>query len=187
MLILHGWMMDERSYAVRLAAALMHIPLEIITDRRAEIYGPTLNDEEGYSNVGLYDVLLCLARQSGSRWSWPEGEDLTCLKWALEGLEVFSAARRRALIATMPGNAETEEVTLVLRGLEDRLSRARLAGNPWLCGERIGFADIVAFPIAGLARDLGVSMDFYPAIRRFVRTIRELPEFVVMPGIAACH
>ncbi|WP_438382466.1 glutathione S-transferase [Asaia sp. BMEF1] len=187
MLSLNGWVMDERSYAARLAASLLAIPLTIQTDRRAEIFGPTLGDGEGLYCVGLYEILHHFSRLPTVESLWPEADSRQALEWALEALESFSQARRQALGATMPEEAETDAVTLIFRALEDRLSAAYLAGQEWLSGASIGFIDITVFPVAGLARDLGISMDLYPAIRRFVRKVRQLPGFVTMPGIAACH
>ncbi|GBR19083.1 glutathione S-transferase family protein [Asaia spathodeae] len=187
MLSLNGWVMDERSYAARLAASLLAIPLTIQTDRRAEIFGPTLGDDEGVYCVGLYEVLRHFSRLPDVERAWPEGEARHALEWALEALESFSQARRQALGATLPEKAETDDVTLIFRVLEDRLSHTYLNGQEWLSGVSVGFIDIAVFPIAGLARDLGIGMDLYPAIRRFVRKVRQLPGFVTMPGIAACH
>ncbi|WP_051535791.1 glutathione S-transferase family protein [Asaia platycodi] len=187
MLSLNGWVMDERSYAARLAASLLAIPLTIQTDRRAEIFGPTLGDEEGVYCVGLYEILRHFSRLPNVDRAWPEGDSRLVLEWALEALESFAQARRQALGATMPEKAETDAITLIFRMLEDRLSKAFLDGHEWLSGTSVGFIDITVFPIAGLARDLGLGMDLYPAVRRFVRKVRQLPGFVTMPGIAACH
>lgn len=188
MLTLHGWMIDERSYAVRLAASLASVPLAMATDRRAETFGPTLADEdEGICCVGLYECIEQLSRLCPDALPWPGPDRLAELHWAVEGLEAFSVARRAAFAATMPVRPETEAMTCLFRDLEDRLANAFLADDKGLSGDRIGTVDIVVFPIAGLACDLGIALDLYPALRRFVREMREQPGFVVMPGIPPCH
>lgn len=187
MLTLRGWMIDERSYAVRLAASLSSIPLTVETDRRAEKFGPTLADDTGLSCIGLYECMEYVARVRPERLTWPRGDRLALLHWAIEALETFSTARRAALSATMPMRVETDDTMTLYRTLEDHLARAALCGNAWLSGEEMGIIDIVAFPVAGLAHDLGIALDLYPAMRRFIRAMRERPGFVVMPGIPACH
>jgi len=186
MLTLNGWAIDERSYAARLAASLMDIPLAWATDRRAETFGPTLTDEM-VSCVGLYEILEHFSRASETGWLWPEGEARQVMKWALDGIELFSEARREALAATLPRKAETEPVTFLFREMEDRLSAGAFRDEIWFSGRMIGFVDVILFPVAALAHDLGVAMDLYPALRRFIRQVRQLPGFIVMPGIASCH
>ncbi|GBQ91801.1 glutathione S-transferase family protein [Asaia krungthepensis] len=187
MLTLHGWMPDERSYAVRLAASFLAVPLAEVTDRRAEIYGPVLSDGDDVYCVGLVDIFEYFSRLPNVEWSFPDGEERTILKWALEGLGQFSTARRHALSAPVPVRGETEAVRDFFRALEDRLAACHLSGQPWLSGQMPGFIEIVVFPVAGLARDLGISMDLYPATRRFVHQLRQRPGFIVMPGIPSCH
>jgi glutathione S-transferase len=42
---------------------------------------------------------------------------------------------------------------------------------------------VVLFPSIALSRDFGVEHDEYPALRRWMRRLRGLDGFIVMPGI----
>ncbi|GBQ13838.1 glutathione S-transferase family protein [Swaminathania salitolerans] len=188
MLILRGWIVDERSYAIRLAASLLGIALAEDTDRRAERFGPVLEDETGErAHVGFYDCLSGLATLPRRPWVWPDPSGREMLDWAVDSLERFSAVRRAVLCATRPCDGRTPEILHIYRSLEDRLHDRAMEDGLWLSGPECGFVDVAIFPVAGLARDLGIGMDLYPAIRRFDAGMRRQAGFITMPGIAACH
>ncbi len=76
---------------------------------------------------------------------------------------------------------------LCLRELEAHLAEARFGGRINLVGDHPTIADIACFPNVALAPDGGVSLDPYPSIRLWMRSIRLLDRFIEMPGIHRLH
>jgi glutathione S-transferase len=74
-----------------------------------------------------------------------------------------------------------------LRELEAALIEQRLRGLAFLVGDRPTVADIACFPYVALAPDGGVSLDPYPSIRLWLRSLRALDRFIEMPGIHRLH
>lgn len=58
-----------------------------------------------------------------------------------------------------------------------------LKGKNWLELGHITIADIACFPYIALAGEGGISLDPYPNIQKWVVRIKNLPNFVEMPGI----
>ena len=72
----------------------------------------------------------------------------------------------------------------LFRIIDEHLWFAEQAGSSWLCpGERPTIADIACFPYVMLSEEGGISRRAYPALRRWADRIRQLPGFIVMPGI----
>lgn len=76
---------------------------------------------------------------------------------------------------------------VALRELEVRLFEQRLRQQAFLVSDRPTIADIACFPHVVLAPDGGISLDPYPSIRLWQRSIRGLPGFIEMPGIYRRH
>ena len=74
-----------------------------------------------------------------------------------------------------------------LREIEAALVERHLMGDAFLAGNRPTLADIACFPHSMLAPDGGISVDPYPAIRLWTRSIRALSGFIEMPGIHRLH
>ena len=58
-----------------------------------------------------------------------------------------------------------------------------LEDKDWLELGRVTIADIACFPYIALAHEGDVSLDPYPNIQQWIARIKELPNFVAMPGI----
>ena len=69
--------------------------------------------------------------------------------------------------------------------IEEHLSEGEIAQIHWLAGDRPTIADIACFPYIALAPEGGVSLDRYPALRRWIRRVKSLPGFIGMPGVFA--
>lgn len=74
-----------------------------------------------------------------------------------------------------------------LRELESALAEQRLRGQTFLIGDRPTIADIACFPYVALAPDGSISLDPYPSIRLWMRSLRALDRFIEMPGIHRLH
>ena len=72
----------------------------------------------------------------------------------------------------------------LFRIVDEHLWFAEQVGSAWLCpGERPTIADIACFPYVMLSEEGGIARRDYPALRRWTDRIRQLPGFIVMPGI----
>jgi glutathione S-transferase len=58
-----------------------------------------------------------------------------------------------------------------------------LDGKNWLELNCVTIADIACFPYIALANEGGISLDAYPNVQRWIVRIKELPNFVAMPGV----
>jgi glutathione S-transferase len=68
--------------------------------------------------------------------------------------------------------------------LDEHLWFGEQEGLAWLCAPgHPTVADIACFPDVMLAEEGGIALHAYPAIRRWTDRLKQLPGFVVMPGI----
>ena len=74
-----------------------------------------------------------------------------------------------------------------LRYLDDLLVENEIMGLEWLVKDFPTIADVACFPYVALAGDGGISLDDYPAIRRWINRFKAFPRFIVMPGIPPLH
>lgn len=186
--VLHDFPLDPRCYSVRLALSLLGIehraePVDVIpggahlTGRYRELTPTGLLPvlESGTAAlVGSVPVLAHLA--AGTPWAPPTSEWLTFADGPLE--EIYTC-RDTALYTTDP--FDTTAARAVLQVLDDHL-----ALNPehgWIATDRPTVADVALYPAAALSRDIGIDHDAYPALRSWMRRIKQLPGFVEMPGI----
>ena len=58
-----------------------------------------------------------------------------------------------------------------------------LDGKDWLELNHVTIADIACFPYIALAKEGGISLEPYPNIQNWIARIKELPNFIPMPGI----
>lgn len=69
------------------------------------------------------------------------------------------------------------------RLMDDHLAERSSNNRSWLVGLHPTIADLACFPYVALASEGGISLDEFPALRRWVWDIRHLPGFVGMSGI----
>jgi glutathione S-transferase len=72
----------------------------------------------------------------------------------------------------------------LFRILDEHLWFCEQRGQNWLVGRpHPTIADIACFPYVMLSEEGGVSRQDYPAIRRWADRLKQLPNFITMPGI----
>src|SRR6476660_71788 len=59
--------------------------------------------------------------------------------------------------------------------IEDHLADGEIEDRTWLAGNAPTIADVACFPYIALAPEGGVSLDRYPALRRWIRRVKALP------------
>jgi len=71
----------------------------------------------------------------------------------------------------------------IFTAMEEHLADGEMSGRQWLAAATPTIADIACFPYVALAPEGGISLDDYPALRRWVQRVKALPRFIGMPGI----
>lgn len=69
--------------------------------------------------------------------------------------------------------------------MDDHLADGEIEDRLCLADQRPTIADIACFPYVALAGEGGISLNDYPALRRWIQRIKGLPNFIGMPGIFA--
>jgi len=205
---LYDFELDENAYKVRLLLAFLgldyaKVAMDVFpgTEHKADAFLklspvgelPALVDGE----VVLFQseaILAYLARRYDGSGLWlPEGPAALgavtqWLAFAAHELRAATTARRGALFGVPIDEAATRAaVRAAFRILETHLVMQGLAGRSWLVGDAPTIADIAVFPAFALSRDFGIDHGEYPALRRWLRALRDLPGFIPMPGVPGYH
>jgi glutathione S-transferase len=185
-------------YKVRLLAALLGVPLEIVPvdflggeHKQPPLIGlnpfgelPVLEDD----GVILRDsqaILIYLARKWGGE-SWLP-TDAAGLAQVVSWLMVTENE-----IARGPNDARLHDKFGYKLDVDKARSNAKhiyglledhLARTPWLALGRVTIADIACMPYVAIGHEGGAPIDGYPAVMAWVDRVKALPGFIPMPGI----
>ena len=108
-------------------------------------------------------------------------------------LDVPEASRAKELVLELGDSVSFYKIGMELMmtgdyfSLLDWLVENEIMGLEWLVKDFPTIADVACFPYVALAGDGGISLDDYPAIRRWINRFKALPRFIVMPGIPPLH
>lgn len=184
-------------YKVRLLCALLGVPLEVVPvdflggeHKRAAFleknpFGeiPVLED----GPLVLRDsqaILVYVARlHGGEAWLPDDAEGLArVMQWLSTAANDVARGPNDARLHDKFGydldvGRARDHAAKVLGILE-----AHLAGRDWLELGRPTLADVACYPYVAVAPEGGVSLDDYPAVRRWMARLRALPGYVPMPG-----
>jgi glutathione S-transferase len=200
---LYDYELDDACYKVRLLLSLLSLPYRKIAvdvfpggeDKSPALLAlnpsgrlPILVDDDAALS-GAEAILLYLAhRYDGARQFLPVSPRLfgavaMWLQFASVDLEAAVVARRQSLFGDGEDAALIARAKRALRIMDDHMTMREFDGGAWFVGDDVTIADIALFPAIGLSRDIGVDHDAYPALRRWMRRLRQVPGFVTMPGI----
>ena len=147
-------------------------------------------DDDGYLLRDAQAILVYLAsRYDGQRRWYPDdpklrGKIAMWLATADEITRTASAARLHdALGYEFDVDTCRSGARAIFRLLDDHLAERSSNEQRWLVAEHPTIADLACFPYAALAIEGGISLDEFPALRRWVWDIRHVPGFVGMSGI----
>ncbi|HCH57005.1 MAG TPA: glutathione S-transferase [Rhodospirillaceae bacterium] len=135
-------------------------------------------------------ILVYLAGRYDANRSWyPEdprlqGEIAMWLSFASNEIMNSSAARLHdMLFYDFDIDKVRAAAHAAFRVLDDHLTDREIMGKQWIVGNHPTIADIACFPYVALSGDGGISLDDYHAVRRWISRVKQIPGFVVMPGI----
>ncbi len=141
-------------------------------------------DDEGEIIADSMAILVYLARRFAPQWL-PDEPLATArvMEWfaiAADELQLGAARARRIRKLGAPGDLAAAQYRAT-EGLA--LIEERLQSSPWLAMGRATLADIACYPYVALAPEGGIDLKAYPAIRKWIGRIGELPGYVPMPGL----
>lgn len=70
-----------------------------------------------------------------------------------------------------------------MEALEDHLAEGEIVGRRWAVGDQPSIADLSMFPPVALSAEAGLPLEPYPAVWRWLYRVKNLPGFIVMPGV----
>ncbi len=195
---LYDFGLSGNCYKIRLFLSLIDLPHEVVTVdlARRENFEPwflEMNPEGCVpvivdSEMTVCDstaILVYLARMC-ARSSWfPQEAQAAAMvvRWLSfeQGMMRYGLARARSIVLNNPTRlSETGDLTECLQIGTSALDllEAQLSRTHWLVeGESPTIADIACYPYSMLAPDAGLSLDAYPAIRRWFGNIQALPGY----------
>lgn len=198
-MILYDYVLSASCYKVRLMAALLNISLKPHAVNFHPERAHKSDEMLALNPAGTLPILVdgpiilsdtadILKHLTAENEDWRHAEDDTWLMFAGRLNDSLGMARLHDVIGY---DADIDAVRalgiLAIRELEAHLTQQRFEGHIFLTGSSPTIADIACFPNIALAPDGGVSIDFYPSIRLWLRAIRSLPGFIEMPGIHRMH
>ncbi len=204
---LYDYVLSPSCYKVRLMAAILGIKLEIRPvdfHPGAEHRGPELLALNPAGSIPILEdgdlvltessaMLAYLAADAAPEWlgHGSPRETARVQQWLSfsHRLTANLGGARLHEMLLRPGDIKALRVQGIaaLRELEAGLFEQGERGMQFLAANRATIADIACFPYVALAPDGGISLDPYPLIRLWMRTIRSLPGFIEMPGIHRLH
>ena len=187
-------------YKVRLLLSMLKIDYEIIPidikkrEQKAPDYLkknplgeiPTLED----GDLVLRDsqaILVYLARKyGGDDWLPSELNEMAqVMQWLSTACNEIARGPMDArahfkLKLDIDIDKAHEKSKIILTIIENHLKN-----HEWLALNHVTIADIACFPYIALAGEGKISLDPYPNIQTWINRIKQLPNFIAMPGIEA--
>lgn len=138
-------------------------------------------------------ILVYLASKYDSTGQWYPDDPLTRAHiqiWLGTADEITRTASAARLHDALGYPFDVEMCRLgarsVFRNIEDHLAERHSMGARWLASTQMPtIADIACFPYIALAPEGGISLDEFPALRRWISAFRAQPRFIGMAGIMA--
>lgn len=204
---LYDYILSPSCYKVRLMAALAGVALEtraVDFHPGREHQGPAMRALNPAGTLPVLEdgdllltessaMLAYIASTSAPLWLGDGSPVQTARiqQWIAfsQRLTASLGGARLYRMLNVPGDIEalTTAGIAALRELELGLFEQRQRGMMFVAADRPTIADIACFPYVALAPDGNVTLDPYPTIRLWLRSIRALDGFIEMPGIHRLH
>lgn len=203
MIKLYGHEISGNVYKVRLLLELLEVEYEFVRldlmkgeHKSAEYlkinpFGqiPSLVDDEQIF-LDAQAILVYLAGKYGNeQWLPTSPEGLSkVVRWLSttageirQGVE-FARLHHLFGIKTIDIDRASEKSAFILEQIDKHLTDRK-----WLELDRPTIADIAAFPYIALAEDGKISLAEYPHILAWIERMKQLPNFIGMPGITTLN
>ncbi|MCO4863831.1 glutathione S-transferase [Cupriavidus sp. WGlv3] len=149
-------------------------------------------DDDGFVMRDAQATLSYLAARYDPSGRWYPTDDPQALgevnMWLAfaDGITATASAARLHDLFRYPFDVDKARAGAheLFRVLDEQLWFSEQDHGGWVCrGEHPTIADIACFPYAMLSDEGGISLQEYPAIRRWTDRVKRLPGFVAMSGI----
>ncbi|SCK15677.1 glutathione S-transferase family protein [Vogesella sp. LIG4] len=198
MLRLYDFELSGSCYKIRLFLSILGLnyqktPVDFINKEHKNAQYTALNP---FGEIPIFEdgplrlrdaqaILVYLAKKydQTKRWYPEDAESAARIsQWlATGGGEIMnSAAARLVKILNYPLDLEKLQAGAhrVFKIMDEHL-----AGRQWLALEQPTIADIACFPYTAMAGEGGIDLGAYPNIQRWIERMKQLPNFIPMPGI----
>ncbi len=195
---LHNVDFSGNCYKVRLFLSLLKMDCEIVPIDLAnkEHKSPAYLQKNPLGEIPVLEdgdlvlrdsqaILVYLARKYGTQDWFPNQPDEMALV-----MQWLSTACNEIARGPMDARAHYKfKLDIDIKKAQEKSSSIltiinnHLADRDWLELNRVTIADIACFPYIALAYEGKVSLDPYPNINKWIAGIKELPDFISMPGL----
>ncbi|MEM9653172.1 MAG: glutathione S-transferase family protein [Actinomycetota bacterium] len=208
MITLYDFVLSANCYKVRLFCGLLDVDYETVAidfhpgrEHKGEAFR-TINplghipvlDDDGYLIRDAHAILIYLAVAYDPQRTWYPMNDAKRLGQVAQWMAFADGTANTASAARLHVNLGYDfDVGKVRAGAHELFAvldehlwfRERDDGaGGWLAeGHSPTIADVALFPDVALAEEGGVSLLDYPAVVRWADRVRQIPGFVVMPGV----
>lgn len=131
-------------------------------------------------------ILVYLARKYGGD-QWLPSDPLQAAKvqrWLSVAAGQIASGPARARLITVFGAGYNPEETIANAHALLKVVEAELQGRQWLVGSQPTIADVAAYTYIAHAPEGNVSLEPYPAVRAWLKSVEALPGFVPMQATA---
>ncbi|MCK9908752.1 glutathione S-transferase family protein [Microbacteriaceae bacterium K1510] len=203
---LYDYILCDDCYKVRLLLSMLSVSYET---RKVDVHPGRENLSPAFLSVnplgripvlvdgdlvlrGPSAILTYIAAQyDPSRRFLPEGAAVAAqvtmwLSFAETELTAISAIRAHELFRLVPDMdraALRRRADRAMEVLEDHLAEGEIVGRRWVVADQPTIADLSLFPPVALSAEAGLPLEPYPAVWRWLYRVKNLPGFIVMPGV----
>ncbi|MDX2308919.1 MAG: glutathione S-transferase [Hyphomicrobium sp.] len=195
---LHDVEVSGNCYKVRLLAALIGVPLDVVPVNflAGDHKKPPLIDLNPFGEVPIFRdgnvvlrdsqaILVYIARKwGGEAWLPTDAAGLaTVTQWLMVAENEIARGPNDARRHDKFGRKLDVEAARANAARILSLMNAHLTHEPWLALGRPTIADVACMPYIALGHEGGVPHDGYPAVAAWVGRVKALPGFIGMPAI----
>ncbi|MBI4693289.1 MAG: glutathione S-transferase [Gammaproteobacteria bacterium] len=130
-------------------------------------------------------ILVYLARRYGGSAWWPDepAEIAAVVPWLFTAANEIARGPNAARQHRKFGRVLDYDAALAISAQVLALIEARLRARTWLALDGPSIADVACYPYLALAPEGEIDLAPYPALRRWLVRVQDLPGYLGMPGM----